>query len=208
MRPVLHVLASHPAAVSMKLLFGCVARVRVLDREKAGRDGAFILVSNHISHFDPPILSSILPRKIDWMAMAELFPLPLVGAVLRTIDAFPASRDRADRTTIRTAIERLKQGTIVGIFPEGGIRDGMRSLLEGAPIRPGASTLAQMVSVPIVPCVILGSDRFYAKASWIPWRRTPIWIAFGNPISPSTGLGKLLARENIRRELTAAFQAL
>ena len=52
--------------------------------------------------------------------------------------------DRADLKTIRTAIDRLKRGRIVGLFPEGGIRDGARSLLEGAPLRPGAATLAQI----------------------------------------------------------------
>src|SRR6266545_7140469 len=108
---------------------------------------------------------------------------PVVGFLLRAVDAFPVDRDRADRKTIRTAIERLKSGRIVGVFPEGGIRDGARSLLEGAPLRSGASTLAHIAQVPIVPCVILGSDRLYAKRSWLPLRRTPVWIGFGKAIS-------------------------
>src|SRR5205823_285405 len=86
--------------------------------------------SNHISHFDPPIISSVARRKIDWMAMAEFFPIPWLGHFLRAVDAFPAARDRADRKTIRSAIERLKDGRIVGVFPEGGIRDGARSRIE------------------------------------------------------------------------------
>ena len=61
----------------MKVLFGYVARVRVLRRENANHKGAFLLASNHISHFDPFILSSVVRRKIDWMAMAEFFPNPL-----------------------------------------------------------------------------------------------------------------------------------
>jgi len=116
----------------MKLLFGSVTRVRVLRRENPNRNDGFLLVANHISHFDPFIISSIVRRKIDWMAMAEFFPRPLLGFLLRAVDAFPADRDRADRATIRTAIERLKHGRIVGLFPEGGIRDGTRSLLEDA----------------------------------------------------------------------------
>ena len=147
-------------------------------------------------------------RKIDWMAMAEFFPNPLLGSFLRAVDAFPADRDRADRKTIRTAIERLKHGRMVGVFPEGGIRDGARSLLEGAPLRPGASTLAHMAGVPILPCVILGSDRFYSKKSWLPLRRTPVWVAFGDPIPPFPDLEKSAARERIERELAAAFKNL
>src|SRR5260370_1137725 len=192
----------------MKLLFGCVARVRVLRRQNANRDGAFLLAANHISHFDPPIIVTVVRRKIDWMAMTELFPRLLVGFILRAVDAFPADRYRAKRGTIRTALGRLKRGRIVGLFPEGGIRDGVDSVLEGAPFRPGVTTLAHMARVPIVPCVIIGSDRFYAKKSWRPLRRTPVWIAFGNPIPHFPNLEKSVAREFMQRELAAAFKRL
>src|SRR5213596_2579277 len=177
MRYHVHSLANRVAALLMKSLFACVARVHVVRSENANHDGAFLLAANHISHFDPFIISSVVRRKIDWMAMAEFFSLPVLGFLLRAVDAFPAERDHADLKTIRTAIERLKQGRIVGIFPEGGIRNGARSLLEGAPLRPGAATLAQIAGVPIVPCVILGSDRFYSKKRWLPFqRRVPVWI--------------------------------
>src|SRR6266513_633901 len=132
---VFHSLANHAAALLMRFLFGCVARVNVLQSETVNRGGAFLFASNHISHFDPFILSSVVRRKIDWMAMAEFFPNPLLGLLLRAVDAFPADRHRADRKTIRTAIERLKSGHVVGLFPEGGIRDRAHSLLEGEPIR-------------------------------------------------------------------------
>ena len=140
--------------------------------------------------------------------MAEFFRPPALGFFLRSIDAFPAERDRADLKTIRTAIDRLKSGRIVGLFPEGGIRDGARSLLEGAPLRPGAATLAQIADVPVVPCVILGTDRFYSKKQWLPFRRTPVWIAFGKPISCFPELQKSQARERIESELAAAFKNL
>ena len=177
-------------------------------RENANRDGGFLLATNHISHFDPFIISSVVRRKIDWMAMAEFFPYPVLGHFLRAVDAFPVDRNRADRTTIRCAIERLKNQRIVGIFPEGGIRDGARSLLEGAPLRPGAATLAHIAGVPILPCVILGSDRLYSKKRWLPLRRTPIWIVFGNPTPRFSDLEKSNARACIERELAAAFKLL
>lgn len=208
MRSLFHSFANRAAALFSKLLFAYSARVRVLRRENANHGSAFLLAANHISHFDPFILSSVVRRKIDWMAMAEFFPNPLLGSFLRAVDAFPADRHRADRKTIRTAIERLKRGRIVGVFPEGGIRDGANSLLEGAPLRPGASTLAHIAGVPIVPCVVVGSDRLYSKKNWLPLRRTPIWIAFGDPISHFPALEKSAARERIERELAAAFKVL
>src|SRR5438105_8312654 len=203
-----HWVANRAASLSTKLVLGYSSRVYVVGRENAERVGGFLLASNHISHFDPPTISSVVRRKIDWMAMAEFFPVPGLGHFLRAVDAFPAARDRADRKTIRTAMERLKNGRIVGVFPEGGVRDGARSLLGGPPLRPGASTLAHMAGVPIVPCVILGSDRLYAKRNWLPLRRTPVWIAFGQAISHFPELEKSVARARIEQELANAFQEL
>src|SRR5437660_4562753 len=109
----------------VRLLFGCVTRVHVIRPENANRTGGFLLAANHISHFDPFIISLVIGRKIDWMTIAEFFRRPVVRFLLCAIDAFPVDRDRADRKTIRTAIERLKEGDVVGLFPEGGIRDGV-----------------------------------------------------------------------------------
>jgi len=192
----------------VRVVFDCVARVRVVGVENTDRTGGFLLAANHISHFDPFLIGLAVRRKIDWMTMAEFFRPPLLGLLLRAIDAFPAERDRADLKTIRTAIGRLKTGRVVGLFPEGGIRDGSRSVLEGAPLRPGAATLSHIARVPIVPCVILGTDWFYSKKSWLRLRRTPIWIAFGNPISHFPQLPKSQARERIDGELAAAFKSL
>jgi 1-acyl-sn-glycerol-3-phosphate acyltransferase len=192
------------------LLLRSVTRVRILRHENTNRTGGFLLAANHISHFDPFIISSVIGRKVDWMTMAEFFRSPAVGFLLRAVDAFPADRDRANRKTVRTAIERLKEGRIVGLFPEGGIRDGARSLLEGAPLRPGASTLAHIAGVPILPCVIVGSDRLYSTRRWLPGPagRTPVWIAFGDPISHCPGLEKSEARAQIEFELAVAFKSL
>src|SRR5215471_18799669 len=198
----------HASKFLVRFVFGCVARIHVIGREHTRCAGGFLLASNHISHFDPFLIGLRVQRKIDWMTMAEFFRPPALGFFLRSIDAFPAERDRADLKTIRTAIDRLKSGRIVGIFPEGGIRDGARSLLEGAPLRPGAATLAQIADVPVVPCVILGTDRFYSKKQWLPVQRTPVWIAFGKPISCFPELQKSQARERIESELAAAFKDL
>ncbi|PYL51471.1 MAG: hypothetical protein DMF32_00910, partial [Verrucomicrobia bacterium] len=198
----------HAGKLLVRFVFGCVARIHVIGRENARCADGFLLASNHISHFDPFLISLPVRRKIDWMTMAEFFRLPALGFFLRSIGAFPAERDRADLKTIRAAINRLRTGRIVGLFPEGGIRDGARSLLEGAPLRPGAATLAQIADVPVVPCVILGTDRFYSKKQWLPFRRTPVWIAFGKPISRFPELQKSQARERIESELAAAFKNL
>src|SRR5438046_2913798 len=108
-----HSVANRLAALAMKLLFGCVARIYVVGLENTNAPGGLILASNHISHFDPFIISGVVRRKIDWMTMAEFFPVPILGQFLRAVDAFPADRVRANRATIRSAVERLRDGQIV-----------------------------------------------------------------------------------------------
>src|SRR5437868_1096420 len=196
-RSFFHPFANRVAALSMKLLFGYSSQLRVIGQEKANRGGGFLLAANHISHFDPFIISGVVRRKIDWMTTAEFFPLPILGQWLWAVDAFPADRQRPDRRTIRSAIDRLQHGRIVGIFPEGGIRDGENSMLEGAPTRSGVAALSHLAQVPVVPCVILGSDRLYNKSRWLPLRRTPIWIGFGTSIEADGALDKAAARRQI-----------
>jgi len=173
------------------------------------RRGPWILAANHISHFDPPLIGIAVRRKIDWMGMVELFKIPLLGRWLRAIDTFPVDRARLDRRAVRIALTRLRAGHAVGIFPEGGIRDGGRSVLEGAPVRPGVAGLAQMTGAPIIPCVIIGTDRCYILPRlWRPGRRIAVWIAFGQPLSPGSAGGRAADRAALETSLAEAFQQL
>lgn len=166
----------------MKLILALPSRVRVLHRERTLLPDGWLLAPNHISHFDPPFLGAACLRQVDWMTSREFYSVPLLGWWLRAVGTFPVNRERADRSAIRTALDRLAEGHVVGIFPEGGIRDGERSLLSGAPPRPGLSALAEMSWAPVIPCVIVGSDRLYAPKRWLPFRRARVWISFGEPI--------------------------
>ncbi|MEI6351202.1 MAG: lysophospholipid acyltransferase family protein [Verrucomicrobiota bacterium] len=191
-----------------RAIYAYLGPVHVLHGERSERSGPFILASNHISHFDPPLYCVAARRTIDWMAMTELFANPWAARFFRGMNAFPTDRSRIDHAVVRTALKRLKLGRTVGIFPEGGIRSGPGSVLEGAPMRPGVASLAQMASVPVVPCVLLGTDRLYDWRRWLPWRRGAFWVAFGEPIQPRADLPRHAAREQLERELAAAFVQL
>jgi 1-acyl-sn-glycerol-3-phosphate acyltransferase len=158
------------------------------------------MVSNHISHFDPPLLSGYLPRKIDWIAMAELFGTKWSKAGFTWLDVIPVDRHGDDRQALRTAIKRLEAGRMIGIFPEGGIRDGARSILSGAEMREGAFLLAAKAGCPVVPVVILGSERLYNRCNWLPWRRAKVTIAIGEPVFPADG-----GRKQLRNDTAAAL---
>ena len=93
---IFHSIANRAASLFMKLLFGYSSRIYLVGSEHVNRAGGFLLASNHISHFDPLIISSLLRRKIDWMAMAELTSSRLDGRLI-----MHASTSTADANELR-----------------------------------------------------------------------------------------------------------
>jgi 1-acyl-sn-glycerol-3-phosphate acyltransferase len=189
------------------LLFPC-CRVHLTSFGSWRPRGGFILASNHISHFDPPIIGAWYPRYVDWMAMEELFRSRLSALLMHGLCAFPVRRDGTDRRAIREAFARLEIGRTVGLFPEGGIRAGEQSILEGAPMWPGACALSVHSGKPIVPCVILGTDRLYHPGNWLPYRRVSIWIGVGEPLFPEETKRPTDARQALQERLSRAFMNL
>lgn len=190
----------------LKVLFALVAPIHVLHRERTRRPGGWIFVSNHISHFDPPFLTVAARRKIDWMATRELYAPGLVTWWMRAVDTFPVDRTRVDRAAVREVLARLRGGRVIGIFPEGGLRDGARSVLEGAPLEPGLAGLAKLSRTPVIPCALIGSDQFYTARNWLPFRRAQVWIAFGEALHFS-GEGKA-AYAVFEAQVASALRAL
>jgi len=163
------------------LMFG--SRTKVVFVGNPPGNEPLILASNHVSHFDPPLIALAFPRPVDWMAMVELYTTGWSRRFFRAVNTIPVRRGAPDRAALREAVARLGAGRVVGVFPEGGIRDGAASLLAGAPPLRGAGMLARMSGARVVPCVILGSDRLYNLKRWSPWHRATVWIAFGEPFS-------------------------
>jgi len=191
----------------LRLIFLPSTRRRVVFFEPVP-DGPFVLAMNHVSHFDPPLITISFPRWIDWIAMKDLFHGPVWIAVFRALEVIPVDRSGFDRNALRTAAARLKAGRIVGIFPEGGIRDRERSILVGGEMKSGAAFLAALAGCPILPGVIVGSDRLYSRRRWVPWRNAPIWIAFGCPLHPDPALRGEERRDALQQAFTAEILSL
>lgn len=162
-------------------LFRLAFRMRVVGRERVPRRGGLILVSNHLSYFDPPLLGTFTPRPVDWMAMEELFRNRPLAALIRILGAFPVNRQKADSTAVREAVRRLRAGRCVAIFPEGGIRLGADSALEGdGTLKEGAVALARLAPAPLLPVYLEGTRAPYRLTNWF-FRRPTITIRFGEP---------------------------
>ncbi len=132
-----------------------LAPIRVEGRENVPARGPFILVSNHISWYDPPAIEFALGLPIRYMAKVELFRVPLIGGILYAIGNFPVRRGEADRGALETALRVLAAGQPLGFFPEGTrSRDGG---LRRA--KPGVAFLARRSGAPLVPLAIRGTPR-------------------------------------------------
>ena len=142
--------------------------------------GPWILACNHLSHFDPPLIAGAFSRPIDFLAMRELFQPAWFGALMRKCHVISVGRDEVDTAAFKTVLKRLQSGRIVGVFPEGGLRAGATSVLEGARIKEGISLLAAKSGCSVRPAVIVGSDQLYVARNWL--RRPRVVVAVGEPI--------------------------
>lgn len=166
----------------LRLLFWSFTRFHVKGVEHIPRKNGFLIVSNHISHFDPPILSSACPRAIDWMGSEILFRGAISNLFFQRCHVIKVRQYEADQNALREAIRRTKFGRGVGLFPEGGIRAGEKSLLGShSKLYDGAFMIAAMSRVPVIPCLVIGSDRLYNPRFL--FRRAPLWVRIGSPIA-------------------------
>ncbi len=189
-----------------RILFLITARVRVIQIAPVPLRGALIMASNHISHFDPPVLSGFFPRPLDWLAMEELFRSPVGRRIFTWLNCIPVDRGGGDRRSLRESLRRLAAGRAVGIFPEGGIRAGEWSILNGAPMKPGLAALSIHSGAPVVPCALIGTDRLYKPGAWL--RRTTLWLLIGESLEPPLPDASPEARVRFAEEISRAFVRL
>jgi 1-acyl-sn-glycerol-3-phosphate acyltransferase len=140
-------------------------------------EGALVVVANHGSHLDPPLLGHALGRPVAFMAKAELFRVPLLGRIIRACGAYPVARGASDREAIRTATDRLAEGWATGVFIDGTRQvDGRVNNPQ-----PGAALLAARSGAPLLPVAIINSYRVLGSGSRRA-RLLPIHIRIGTPI--------------------------
>ncbi len=170
-------------AVTRSILSVAMRHV-VLDADRAAIPGGFILASTHIGNVEAAILGAVLRRPVRWMVRIEYFKPGWPSALLYRFGAFPVDRFGSALPAVRTAVRIAGAGGCVGIFPEGAVSHGDLSLLRGGPIKGGACTVAIATGLPVVPAIVIGTDRLNRIAPWLPLRMGRLWTAFGNPVLP------------------------
>src|SRR5690606_34937430 len=135
-----------------RLLFRLVYRWEIRGAEHVPSEGAVVVCCNHINNLDPPLLGSALERPIRFMAKEELFKIPVLSFLIRRFGAFPVNRGAADKRAVKQALTFLKQGEVLGVFPEG-TRSRTGELGAG---HTGAAFIALKGKAQVVPAAVIG----------------------------------------------------
>lgn len=140
----------------LRVLYRLLFRLEARGLHHIPADGPVILASNHISNLDPPTIGVLVSRKVNFMAKEELFKVPVFGPLIRAFGAFPVKRGGVSKEAIKSAINMLKEGNVLGIFPEGSRKT------PGA-AKKGTAMIAVRSGAVIIPVAIIGKYRIFRK---------------------------------------------
>ncbi len=205
--------AKHPGSPLTRILFYEFGRVIVLlvvllvyrfrwfGNRNVPASGPVLIVANHQSHLDPPLIGApIFQRHLDYLARSGLYESRTLSWIMTALNATPIKEDRGDTRAIKDVLARLEAGRAVVIFPEG-----TRSEDGGvAEFKRGVALLVKRAECPVVPVAIEGAFDTWPRTRRFPrlWGRR-IAIAYGRPIPHDElmGLGPDDALERLRREI-------
>ena len=162
----------------LNLFFMVCYGVRFYGRNNLPESGSVIVISNHQSHFDPPLIAVGLRRQLNFLARKTLFRFKPFGWLIDMLDAIPLDIDGIGFAGIKESFKRLKNGEIILIFPEGGRTwDG-----DIAPFLQGSLTLAQRTKSTVLPAAISGCYEAFPRTQKYPKFWGKFRVVYGKPI--------------------------
>jgi 1-acyl-sn-glycerol-3-phosphate acyltransferase len=196
--PGWHRLGQRIAATFVRLPY----RVRIHHAERIPRTGGVVLVANHSSMVDGPLLFGMLPRSAVFLIKYEMFH-GLLGWFLRRIGQLPVRRGEPDRTPLLAAVRVLRAGGLVGVFPEGTRGDGAVTSAQH-----GAAWLARASGARVLPVACRGTRRPEGRGRRLLPR---VDVLFGEPVTLPEGKGRAgltAATERVRTALVELIAEL
>ena len=176
-------------------------RVRSYGRENIPPDGPFVLISNHQSFLDPMLCGIPLKRQVSFLARESLFKHWFFGRAIASVNTIPVKQDQADISAIRRAIDILKQGRGICLFPEGTRSwDGKIT-----PFKPGFGLLCRRGAAAIVPVVVDGAFECWPRHKKL-FSYGPIVVSFGKAISAEQA--KNMGDEKLAEVLTETLREM
>jgi 1-acyl-sn-glycerol-3-phosphate acyltransferase len=160
-----------------RFVYATYFRWQVFNPERVPRAGPVILAANHASFIDPPLVGSGFDRMVNFLARNTLFDVPIVASLLRSWKVVPVDREGGGGAGLKAILDRLREGGIILLFPEGTrTSDGW--------LRPAKSGIGLAViksTAPVVPVRVFGTFEAYGRHMKVP-RPRPVMVKYGNPI--------------------------
>jgi 1-acyl-sn-glycerol-3-phosphate acyltransferase len=179
----------------VRLLTVTLMRFRVEGVENFPAQDGVLIVSNHQSVADPPLIAAVTPRPVTFMGKTELFRNRIFGMIFRSWGVFPVRRGEMDIGAVRMALSLLREGTTVVIFPEGTRhREGLGEAL------PGIGYFGARAGCPVVPVGITGTEVIHSI--WSLRHRPRVTVRFGPAFMVPKG-GAEAGAELMMREIAA-----
>ncbi len=140
--------------------------LRLHGTENIPEKGSCIVASNHVSYIDPVVMAVFVRRPFHFLAKRELLDSK-IGWLIRRLRIIPVERDALKYSSAKKIIEKIKEGHLIAIFPEGTRGDG-KEFLEP---EPGVGYFALKFKIPVIPVYIKGTDKVLPKGAYLPKRR-------------------------------------
>ena len=157
--------------MAVLIFYKCIFKIEAIGTENIPKSSGVILSGNHTSNHDPIILAVSQKRTIAFMAKDSVLKIPILGFILKKAGIFPVKRGTGDIGAVKKAIDILKDGNMISLFPEG-TRNKTGEIL--APFQSGAALIACKSDSVIVPVGIISSYRLFSKVT----------VIFNKPIDP------------------------
>ena len=184
----------------------CV-RVDAIGLENLPKSGGYQLAVTHLGHLEPVVVGLLVRRYVRWMSRIEFYRHAVPRWLLNGVGAFRVHRQGVPVSAIRTAIDEVDRGGVVGLFPEGGRVVGEEAVIRGGRIKRGVCLIAQRTRRPVVPVVVLGAEKLNRAGTYLPFRRGHVWASFGEPVDPPPATGDRRAdRQRLAAQLELAYR--
>ena len=154
----------------LRLIYAIVFPLKIVGKDNVPKEGGVLLCANHISLLDPMTIGIMLDRQVKYMAKAELFEVPVIGWLIKKLGAFPVKRGGVSKESIKTALNTLRGGNVMGIFPEGTRNS------DAGVAKKGAASFALRSGAAVIPAAIVGQYK--------PFRR--MTVIYGAPVDLSS----------------------
>lgn len=166
-------------------LYDVIFSTTIEGQENIDFSRTFLIIANHNSYIDPPLVGYAVPRPIAYMAKEELFKIPVLNKIIRWSGAYSINRKNKDTSFIENTVYALENGWLVTVFPEGGRSLDGRMM----PVKSGVARILNKYDVPVLPVALIGTNKAWGKGQKFKFR-TKMKVIIGKPIYPEEYLPK------------------